>query len=144
MEKFLHDFLIPWHPKIVHFPIALFVTALVLECLSRLFNKDHWSQAAFVIYCLAALVTPGIVYSGLWEADRLHLHHPLLNQHRTFGLLTMWIALGSLPGVWFLQRFHKTFKMTFLILLIVLSLTVTIASFYGGQMVYKYAVGVNP
>lgn len=144
MEKFLYDILIPLHPKIVHFPIALFVTALVLELLSRLFKKERWSQAAFIIYCFAAIITPGIVLSGLWEADRLHLHHPLLNQHKTFGLWTMWVALGSLPLVWFLQRFPKIFRTIFLMLLIVLSITVTMASYYGGKMVYEYAVAVSP
>ncbi len=138
------SFLIPLHPKLVHFPIALLTTALVFELLSRLFRKNELSRAAVLIYVFAAILAPMVVYSGWWEQTRLHLHHPVLTQHRTFALLTMWTALVSLPILWFLHRWSsRAFKNFFLVLLIILTITVTITGYLGGKMVYEYSVGVN-
>ena len=81
------NFLIPFHPKLVHFPIALFMTAFLFEILGRFLKKDMLSQAAVLIYCFAAALTPVVVYSGLMEAARLNLHHPVLAQHKKFAFL---------------------------------------------------------
>ena len=138
------DFLIPLHPKLVHFPIALFMTALIFETLSRCFKKNLLSQAALLIYCFAAIFTPAVVYSGLSEQARLHLNHPVLTQHKNFALLTMWISLVSLPILWLLHKIsERIFKNFFFILLVILSVTVSLAGFYGGKMVYEYSVGVS-
>ena len=139
------NFLIPLHPKLVHFPIALFMTALVFEILSRLSKKDLISQAAVLIYYFAAALTPVVVYSGLMEQARLNLHHPVLAQHKTFAFLTLWISLGSLPLLWAASKVsEKTFKNFFLIVLLSLSMVVTMTGYYGGKMVYEYSVGVTP
>ncbi len=139
------DFLIPLHPKLVHFPIALFMTAFVFEILSRLFKKNLLSQASVLMYCFAAVLTPVVVYSGLMEQARVNLHHPVLALHKTFAFLTLWISLGSLPLLWAASKVsQKTFKNFFLIVLVSLSITVTMAGYYGGKMVYEYSVGVAP
>ena len=139
----MFDFLIPLHPKLVHFPIALIITALIFEILSRCFKKTLLSQAAFLVYCFGAALIPIVVYTGLGEQERLHLHHPVLTQHKHFAILTLWISLGSLPVLWFLRRSsEEVFRNTFLVVLIVLSVTVMLAAHYGGRMVYEYSVGV--
>ncbi|MBF0489042.1 MAG: hypothetical protein HQL15_00305 [Candidatus Omnitrophica bacterium] len=138
------NFLIPLHPKLVHFPIALFMTALVFEILGRVFKKNLLSEASFLIYCFAAVLTPVIVYSGLLEQTRIHLNHPILTQHKNFAFLTMWIALISLPILWGLRKISdKTFRNFYFLLVSVLTLTVTMAGYYGGKMVYEYSVGVG-
>ncbi|MBI3602758.1 MAG: hypothetical protein HY209_07705 [Candidatus Omnitrophica bacterium] len=138
------DNILPLHPKLVHFPIALLTTALVFELLSRCLRKNSFSQTAVFIYVFATFLTPLVVWSGWWEQTRLQLHHPVLTQHRTFALLTMWTALVSLPILWFLyRRSVKAFKTFFLILLIALTITVSITGYFGGEMVYEYGVGVE-
>jgi len=140
----MFDFLIPLHPKLVHFPIALIMTALIFELLGRFLKKNPLSEAALLIYVFAAALTPVVVYTGLGEEARLHLHHPLLEEHEKFALLTMWISLASLPVLWFLRRAsEKVFKNSFLLLLLILAVTVTVAAHFGGQMVYGYGVGVS-
>ncbi len=141
----MFDFLIPLHPKLVHFPIALILTALLFELLGRCLKKNLLSEAAVLIYFFAAALTPVVVYTGLGEEARLQLHHPLLEQHEKFALLTMWISLGSLPVLWFLRKAsEKVFRNCFLVFLVVLAFTVTLTAHYGGKMVYEYAVGVTP
>jgi uncharacterized membrane protein len=140
----MFDFLIPLHPKLVHFPIALFTIAFVFELLSRCFKKAPLSEAALLINCFAAVLTPAVVYSGLAEQARLHLHHPVLTHHKNFAFLTMWISLASLPILWGLHRTsEKIFRNFFFIVSLVLFITVTWTSFYGGKMVYEYSVGIR-
>ena len=132
------------HPMVVHFPIALFMSALVLEILSLILKKDSLHQTAKHLYVLAAIVTPLVVKTGLWEADELHIHHPVLALHRKFALLTMWIALVSLPALWLFQKkIANYFRLVFLIFLVVIVSSLSIAAYNGGRLVYEYGVGVE-
>lgn len=132
------------HPKLIHFPIALFISAMGLELLS-LFSKNeklHWT--AIHIYILATLVTPLVVITGLQDANHLNLHHPVLTIHEKYGHLTMWTSLASLPILWLVNRQSpKVMKVIFMLLLLVIATFVTITGHNGGRMVYEYSVGVE-
>lgn len=137
------DYLVPIHPKMVHFPVALFITALGLEIASIVLKREILHQNARLLYVIAALMTPLVVRTGLWEEERFHLNHPVLNWHRTFALWTMWVSLMSLPVLWFIkQRFQKFFRVLFVILLIGVAVFVTLAAHNGGRLVYEYGVGM--
>ncbi len=138
------DFFQPIHPKVVHFPIALFMTALGLDLASLIFKKESLHKAAVLIYVIAALMTPLAVRTGLWEETRLHLNHPLLTKHRTFALWTMWVSLSSLPLLWFLKKkILRYFRFVFFIFLIGAAAFVTLAGHNGGRMVFEYGVGIE-
>ena len=85
------------HPKVIHFPIALFIGAMGMEVLSLILKKDNLHRTALHMYILATVITPFAVLTGLQEAEHLHLSHPILTIHRNFALLTMWGSLVSLP-----------------------------------------------
>ena len=138
------ELLEPLHPKVVHFPVALFITALGSEILSWMTRKQFFHQCAVYLYVCAALLTPLVVRTGLWEEERLHLNHPLLDKHRLFALWTMWVSLMSLPVLWFLFQKHlKAFRIVFVLCLIAISIVVTLTGDKGGTMVYQYRVGVE-
>ena len=138
------ELLTPIHPKLVHFPIALFITALGLDIASLIFRKKEFHQSAIYLYVGAALLTPLVVRTGIWEAERLHLSHPLLTKHSVTAQRTMWVALMSLPVLWFIgKEFTKYFRILFLVVLLALAGLVTYAGHLGGQMVYEYGVGVE-
>ncbi len=140
----MFDFLIPIHPKMVHFPIALFFTALVFDVLSLVFRKKALHQSAIYLYVFAALLTPLVVRTGIWEAERLHLNHPLLTKHSLMAQRTMWVSLMSLPVLWFLKNeFAKYFRAVFLIVLLATVGLVAYTGHLGGQMVYEYGVGIE-
>ena len=131
------------HPMVVHFPIALFVSALILELGSLLFKKENLHQTAVVIYVLATVIAPLVVWTGLEEAERVHLtHHPVLDLHRNFALLTMYSSLLSLP-ILFLLRKSKALRWIFLIQLLMVVSFVTLTAYNGGRMVYEYGVGID-
>ena len=137
---------IDWHlhPMVVHFPIALFTSALILEVLSLIMKREGLHHSAKHLYVLAAIVTPFVVKTGLLEADELQIHHPVLALHRRFALLTMWTALASLPILWVFQKqISKHFRTIFLIFLVLIVASVSLAAYNGGRMVYEYGVGVE-
>ena len=132
------------HPKLVHFPIAFFMGALGLEIISLVFKKESLHKAAVTLFVMATVITPLVVWSGLEEAEHLNLHHPVLDTHKRFALLTMWGSLATLPFLWFAQRRNKAiFRIIFLICLLVFAIFVTITGHNGGRMVYEYGVGVD-
>ncbi len=140
----MFDFLQPIHPKFVHFPIALFMTALGLDFASFIFKKESLHKTALHIYVIAALMTPLVVRTGIWEEERFHLSHPVLDKHRLFALWTMWVSLMSLPVLWFIkQKSQKIFRVFFVILLIGIAAFVTLTGHNGGKMVFEYGVGIK-
>src|SRR3990167_3650113 len=144
MDVGMLEYLQPIHPKFVHFPIALFTTALGFDIASFIFRKESLHKTALNIYVFAAVLTPIVVRAGLWEEERLHLNHPVLNLHRTFALWTMWVSLMSLPVLWFIKkRSKKFFRTFFVILLITVAVFVTLAAHNGGRLVYEYGTGVE-
>ncbi|HBR15235.1 MAG TPA: hypothetical protein DD723_06810 [Candidatus Omnitrophica bacterium] len=138
------DYLIPLHPKVVHFPIALFTTAIVFDVLGFIFRKEDLHKTAEHIYVFAALLTPIVVRTGLWEEERLHLSHPVLDKHRMFALWTMWVSLMSLPVLWFVKKeLSRYCRVMFPIFLLVVVTCVTMAGHNGGRMVYEYGAGIE-
>ena len=142
MEQFAHS--LHLHPMLVHFPITLFLGALVFEIASIILKKDSFHRTAVHLYIAAAVFSPLVVQAGLWEEDFLHLHHPLLETHETFGLVTMWTALASLPILWLVQKKKpRIFGKVFLVFTLIITVTVSTAAYFGGKMVYEYGVGID-
>ena len=132
------------HPKVIHFPIALFIGAMGMEVLNLIFKKDNLHRTAFHMYILATVITPFVVLTGLQEAEHLHLGHPILTIHRNFALLTMWVSLVSLPILWLAKKkSEKILRIVFIFFLLMLVGFVSITGHNGGRMVYEYGVGVD-
>ncbi len=142
MGNSLIAMLYPLHPKLVHFPIALAISAMVMQALGVLLNKDSWRKGAWLMFILAVLSMPVVVLSGLWEAVRLHLRHPVLDMHKRFALIAMWLSIAALPVLWFI-RDKRAFPILFLIFLIIVSVLLGLVAHQGGRMVYEYSVGVS-
>ena len=127
---------------LVHFPIALFVGALVFEILGLILKIEPFRKTALHIYTFAALFSPLVVLSGLEEADDLNLRHPILSWHKNFALWTMWFSLVSLPILWFIRKkISKSFSILFLTILVCVVVLVTLTAYNGGRLVYEYGVG---
>ena len=117
MESSLLTALYPIHPKLVHFPIALVISAMGMQGLGLLLKKDFLSKGAWLMFVVAVISMPVVVLSGLLEADRLHLHHPVLNAHKLFAFWAMGISLVALPFLWFMRaKNNKYFQIMFLIM----------------------------
>ena len=135
----------PLHPALVHFPIALFISAIFFEILSLIFKKIDLHKTAWHIYIFAVLFTPLAVLSGLKEADRLDLHHPVLTLHKNFALLSLGAGIFSfLVCLLLKKKFPPHFRPIFLIFLIVIVVAIVCTAYNGGRLVYDYGAGSEP
>ncbi len=132
------------HPKVVHFPIALFLSAVGIEALSLIFKNDSMHRSAWHLYVLAVMLTPFVVLTGLNEANHLKLHHPVLDLHQRFAFLTMYGSGISFVILKIIQRKKPViFRFAFLAVVFITAIFVSTAAYYGGEMVYEYGVGVE-
>ncbi|MHB9014432.1 MAG: DUF2231 domain-containing protein, partial [Ignavibacteriaceae bacterium] len=63
------EFLAQLHPKIVHFPIALLSTYVLLEIIGVVFKRDFFSKAAHLILLLGVLGALAAVFTGNQAED---------------------------------------------------------------------------
>ncbi len=138
------------HPIIVHFPIALLLTATFIGLLA-VFLKNKREELKIVLYWLLILGGISILIafaSGLYEAGRV-VHneaiHEIMETHELLGyiitsafvLITLWFVIR--------RRKIKTKELTLIAFLLLASSGVLVYSAYlGGQMVYEQGAGVKP
>lgn len=97
MQRPLTRWLSHFHPMVVHFPVALLVSALIAELLARLSKSSGMRAAAsfcLTIGALSALPTVGLGW--LLAANTSH-HGEVLFWHRWLGVST---AMLSLVALW--------------------------------------------
>lgn len=132
------------HPILVHFPIALFISAMGLEILAVVFKKENLEQASWINFCLGALIMPVVVLTGLLEAKHLNLSHRIADIHKIFAFWAFGVSSVSTIGLWIIKKKcpKRLFKNLFFVSLILVVILVLICSYYGGRLVYEYGVGV--
>lgn len=138
-------FELPIHPQLVHFPVALFMMAFLLELLGTLLRRPFFQTLAGQLYILGAVMTIPAVVTGYLEAQRLSLHHPVLTAHRTYAYWTTGVALGSLVVLGLVhKKAPQYYRLVFRFFLIGLFILIILTGHEGGEMVYEYGVGVQP
>lgn len=139
MNSFLHI-----HPAVVHFPIALFVAALMFEAISLIGKRESFHQAAKYVFIFAALVTPVAVQTGLWELHKHQLHHPVAETHEHFAFYTLGVSLFTLTLLFFEKKVSaKLSRSIFLILLSIVVVLVLTTAYNGGRLVFEYGIGIE-
>jgi len=134
------------HPLFVHFPIALWLAALLFELLAVMLNSEEWHRtAARILYVgtLAGIVT---VLSGL-AAEKSVPPGPamvIVGIHETLMMITTSIAIGlSIFALLFRKNFTAPFRKYQLAGLIVMAILMTIGADRGAQLVYQYGTAVD-
>ena len=130
------------HPLIVHFPIALFITALGAEILSLIFKKNTLHKVAYCNYFFVILGAITAVLSA-WR-DNMFLKHPVFYTHRNLAYITLIVA--SISGIILLlikRKSERLLRIIFFIFLILIASLVSLTAYYGGKLVYEYGIGVE-
>lgn len=137
------------HPMIVHFPIALIIVGLVSEVAGLVFRRSFFTDSAVYLVLLgtiglvAAYITGNLAGGGVVEAGSLKA---ALEKHEDAALLTM-ILMIAFAAIRLLVHYKKWFKgwvrygMAALFVVGVLAIART--GFYGGELVFKHAAGVQ-
>lgn len=149
--EFLPEWLPNVHPLLVHFPIALLVSAVLLDGLSLLWSQRSWlKQAALALYVLGSLFALGTYFSGRQAADLVTVPdaaNPVLNEHADMALYTLlYFGIYTLLRLAFLRTGWLKGKggslIVWLIALVGLGLLSETAE-HGGELVYRYGVGIS-
>lgn len=132
------------HPAIVHFPIALLITSVVLDMLGVAFRRASLTQAGFFTLIVGSLGATAAVLTGPEHAVTDAAALTILHRHELFAalmilccLILVGMRLGNVHGL------YGTGAVGYLALGGVLIICVVMTGYFGGQMVYDYGVGVS-
>jgi uncharacterized membrane protein len=138
-----------WHPMFVHFPIA-FATAAVAFTVAGKLLKDRALAAQCLIMgrwmLWGAAITACVTAVFGWIASNSVLHDEAgrlaMTLHRNWAIGAL-VALVLLAA-WVARTFRpiETPSNEYLILLSAVWLLLAIASWHGGEVVYRHGLGV--
>ncbi|MCW5900824.1 MAG: hypothetical protein KIT30_00010 [Cyclobacteriaceae bacterium] len=150
MNTLLPDWAPNIHPLLVHFPIVLFVIAVLADVSYFSLNKEWIRNAAVTLFTLSGLAALATYFSGKQAIDSLVVPFEAeltASSHSDWALYTL-IYFGILAAIrsfLFWKNLDK--KKVILSALIVLSLIgagmLANTADKGAKLVYKYGVGTH-
>jgi len=142
------------HPAVVHFPIALLLTALALDLGCLLLRRLTWvDRAATTLYILGAFGAVAAYLSGDAAADSMlglpGVAQAALAEHERFALLTLVSAAVTaalrLLVSWLGRRDKRLAIGAFRLLALAASLVTAglllVAADHGGALVFEHQLG---
>jgi uncharacterized membrane protein len=139
-----------WHPLVVHFPIALVLSATVLLLAARLLRSESLAASAATVgtwnLCLgaaAALVALGSGLSAVLDLDVSLAARQAISVHLKWAMFTtlLLVLLAVWRGAGTESRSRPSWL--FLIVLIGAGVALSFTAYRGGKNVYEYGVGVR-
>ena len=137
-----------FHAMIIHFPIALLIAGFFSEILGLITKKEFFKNAAVFLLLLGALGAIAAYFSGNVAGDGIEegpLKKPL-ELHEQAATVTIWLAIVTalFRGiVLFFKYKRRWINWAFIILFAAIVGSVTATGYFGGQLVYKHAAGVQ-
>ncbi len=133
------------HPLIVHFPIALLLTAFWLDVAAVVLRRDTLHRVSFWNLALGVLGAGAAVLSGL-RAEEIAKHsfeiHEVIELHERMGIITL--ILGLMWLGWRIMkrdRLGPAARLASLALGAAMVSTLTVGAYLGGRLVYEFGVG---
>ncbi len=144
-----------FHPKVVHFAIALLLTYVLFEFLFLILKKDFLNKSATLILFLGVLGALSSILTGnqafhyaenLFDNYDVKIPLGLIDEHEEYATITLFWFLGILV-LRFLLNIKNLFKgwlqITVLLLALVGVYWVYETGEHGGELVYKHGVGTK-
>lgn len=135
------------HPLFVHFPIALWVGALLFELLAVARSSEEWHKTAVRLLVLGTILAVPAALSGAFAEASVPETGPAKDAFE-FHETTMYVTSSYavlLCGFAIIKRknFTPGLRKIFLLGLVVLAGLLTVGADRGAQMVYEYGVSVD-
>jgi uncharacterized membrane protein len=148
------EFLSQLHPKVVHFPIALFAIYALLEIIGVLFKKDFFSKSAYLVLFLGILGAIAAVLTGNSAADAIQKMNKIntivpadaIGEHIDYANFTLWYFAGLLVLRTFVvlkKKFSGGARYLFVFLSIIGVFLIYKTGELGGRLVFKYGAGTD-
>jgi len=133
------------HPLVVHFPIALLITALLLDGFALALKRPPLHRVALWNLTLGTCGAGVAVWTG-YRATDIARHsfeiHQVMELHRKLGIATL--ILGSLVVIWRLwkrDRLGLPAKLLVFLAMLGMAGTLSYGAHLGGRLVYEFGVG---
>ena len=137
------------HPIIVHFPIALLFVGFLSDVIGLFWKKDFFSNAGFYLLILGTLGVIAAYISGEYAGDGVTEVGALgqaLELHESAATLSLWLMVGTalirIAAVVF-KKYNGVIKALAFILFLAGVASIARTGYYGGELVYKHAAGVE-
>ena len=133
------------HPMVVHFPIALLLTAVTLDAVALMLRRPALHRIGLWNLTLGVLAAGTAVLSGL-QAEGIAKHSfniwEVMAWHERLGITTL--VLGALVAGWRWWRRDQLgprSRAVMLLLMLAMACTLATGAHLGGRLVYEFGVG---
>jgi len=138
-----------WHPVFVHFTIALLFIATFFHIIAVINNKSttyyqfesvaNWNLWIGAVFAVFTVIAGWFAYNSVEHDTPSHL---AMTDHRNWALGTS--ALFIVLAIWSFRRTKKSVAISWLIVspLIIASALLGVTGWKGGELVYRYGLGV--
>jgi uncharacterized membrane protein len=139
-----------WHPMVVHFPLALVVTAALFLVAARLLRQERHSATLATVgtwnLCLGAMAAVFSLATGLAAVLDLHVGaaaRQAISMHLKWAIFTTLalVLLAVWRGAGVAQESRPSW--VFIVVLVAATAALVMTGYRGGQNVYQYGIGVN-
>lgn len=136
-----------WHPAVVHFPIALAITATLLMLLGRFRPANPLLIASgrllIPLAALGAVFSAGMGWYAFATVEHDAAGHLVMLSHRNWAMAgtTGLIAIAIWDGL--RQRAECPPHATLLPIMLLVSASLGVTGWLGGEMVYRHGIGVS-
>lgn len=137
------------HPMIVHFPIALLMVGFLSDLLGITLKKDFFNRAGYYLLILGTIGVVAAYFSGEFAGDGVVEAGALgqaLETHESAALISLWLMVGTALvriGAVIFHRYNGIIRIIAILLFFVGILSIARTGYYGGELVYKHAAGVQ-
>lgn len=137
------------HPMIVHFPIALIIVGFLADLIGAIWKKEFFSKVGFYLLILGTVGVVAAYFSGNFAGGGITEAGPLkhaLETHEEAAELSLWLMLGVAViriGLVLFKKYSGTLQWLAVMLFFLGVLSIARTGFYGGELVFKHAAGVQ-
>lgn len=133
------------HPLIVHFPIALLLSALACDILALVLRREALHRVGLWNLALGTLGAGAAVWTGL-QAEEVAKHSfeifQVMDRHERLGQITLGLAVVTLGWrLWRRDRFALPARLGVLLLMTLMAASLAYGAHLGGRLVYEFGVG---
>jgi len=137
------------HPQIIHFPIALLLSAVLSELISYIAGQEFWEKVTLYLLSLGVITALVAVLTGNAAADKIGSAAAvtaLVVRHREMGLWVLFFfgAVWIIKWIFFHYKITSLpYRLTITLLMLIGSLLIYQAGHFGGNLVYKHGIGIH-